>query len=106
MTARGALLAILLLSAAGLCWGQTPHSAFHATYEGWTTISGGSCCNDQDCHGADAWKIGPLGYQVLFDGGWHEVPPTAVRPYVSPDGNAHVCVWRGAILCFVPGSGA
>lgn len=86
--------------------GEIPHAMFHATYEGWQTISGGSCCNDNDCRGADAWRFGATGYQVRFDNAWHDVPPQAVRPYVSPDGNAHVCVWRGDILCFVPGSGA
>lgn len=86
---------------------QTPHDRFHYVYEGWLTATGGSCCNDQDCAPTEGrWRFGPDGYEVQIAGEWRKVPPIAVRPYTSPDGDAHLCVWHGNILCFVPGSGA
>lgn len=87
--------------------GQTPHDRFHYVYEGWLTAAGGSCCNDQDCAPTNGrWRFGPEGYEVQIGGEWRKVPAIAVRPYTSPDGDAHLCVWRDNILCFVPGSGA
>lgn len=83
----------------------TPHAEFHPVYQDWLTASGASCCNDNDCTGAEAWRYGIDGYEVSIDGVWRRVPQRAVRPYVSPDGNAHVCVWNGNILCFVAGTG-
>jgi hypothetical protein len=85
--------------------GATPHAQFHNVYQSWNTINGASCCNDQDCVGAEAWRMAPGGYEVSIGGIWKQVPSTAVRPYVSPDGNAHVCTFNGHILCFVAGTG-
>lgn len=101
---------------AGKSWpalGQ-PHAQYHSTYENWKMENGNSCCNDQDCDGvgnprspAEAWRFGADGYELRMRGSrdWIKVPPAAVRPYTSPDGNAHACIWHGNILCFVVGSG-
>lgn len=97
---------LLSIGATALVLIGTPHEMFHAGYyENWLTATGGSCCNDSDCHGADGWRYGIDGYQVFDGGRWLDVPPEAVRPYASPDMNAHVCIWNGKILCFVPGGG-
>ena len=105
MIARAMHIAALMLLSAGAV-AQTPHHQYHDVYENWLTRGGSSCCSNNDCGGAEGWRFGARGYEVRIGGEWHPVPPEAVRPYSSPDGNAHVCIWRGEIRCFVPGSGA
>lgn len=87
----------------------------HGPYSHWVDHNGHSCCSGQDCHPAAArYPLKDGGsYMVMIQGIWCKVPPEAVRPYKSPDGQPHVCEnsWKGAphpctyILCFVPGTG-
>ena len=97
---------VLWLAWVALAFAQTTHDRFHYVYEGWLTAVGGSCCNDQDCAPTEGhWRVGPGGYEIQAGETWLQVPAEAVRPYVSPDGDAHACVWNGKVLCFVKGSG-
>jgi hypothetical protein len=82
----------------------------HEVYENWLTSQGGSCCNDHDCApvGSDQsiakrWRLGKFAYEVLIGDMWVPLEPEVVRPYSHPDGNAHICIWNGKILCFVRG---
>ena len=108
MFAAKLLLAFAVGFAVAIATANGQHAQHHAVYEGWRTILGGSCCSDNDCSGADAWRYGPsaaVPYQVYFEGRWHDVGADQVRPYVSPDFNAHICRIGDTILCFIPGAG-
>lgn len=103
------LIFLTLLILAGTVLGQTPHDRWHERYQEWKTDSGASCCNAQDCRGAQGYRMTPDGYEVLIEGKYFPVPTKAIRPYPSPDGNAHVCyrpTWSDGkpehlIICFI-----
>jgi hypothetical protein len=90
------------------------HAKFHNIYKGWMQSNGvTSCCNGDDpefgrkgdCHPARAY-LDPDDnhWRVLLKGKWLIVPPEAVRPYSTPDGNSHVCEDDlNGIMCFVGG---
>ena len=90
------------------------HAKFHDIYKGWVQSNGfSSCCNGDDpeldrkgdCRPARAY-LDPDDnlWRVLINGKWLIVPPQAVRPYSTPDGNSHVCEdARNGIMCFVGG---
>lgn len=76
----------------------------HDVYTHWTTKDGVSCCHNKDCGPARTRELeGRL--QVFHEGQWLDVPADAMRPYEAPDGQAHVCVYEGRVLCFVGGMG-
>ena len=103
------LIFIILLLLAGAVAGQTPHDRWHERYQEWRTDTGASCCNAQDCRGAQGYRLTPDGYEVLIGEKFYRVPERAIRPYASPDGDAHVCYrpdWMDAqegyvIICFI-----
>jgi hypothetical protein len=90
------------------------HAKFHNIYKGWVQSNGvSSCCNGDDpelgtkgdCHPARAY-LDPDDnlWRVLIKGKWLIVPPEAMRPYSTPDGNSHVCEDEShGIMCFVGG---
>ena len=80
-----------------------PHPSIgHDWYEGLTSNAGVACCGSRECRPAAArynertnsWET-----EVIKDT-WLPVPPTALAPIPSPDGNYHVCEYAGTIRCF------
>jgi len=80
-----------------------------------TTGSSTNAIQPGDCEIADGhrvddadWKSDDAGhYQVRLDGKWIPVPDAAViNPHDRPIDYAVVWIWRGEILCFMPGSGS
>lgn len=79
----------------------------HDPYTSWERPdTGGSCCNNLDCRQATARYTG-VGWEVLDDDRWLEVPPGRVldtRKHKNPDGMHHVCIGpKQHIYCFMPG---
>lgn len=90
------------------------HAQFHDFYKGWVQRNGfSSCCNGDDpqtgtkgdCRPAKAYRDPDDDlWRVLIRDKWRIVPPMAVRPYPTPDGNSHVCEdEQNGIMCFVGG---
>lgn len=90
------------------------HAEHHDVYKGWLQSNGfSSCCNGDDpktgtkgdCRPARAYQDPDDDlWRVLIRGKWEIVPPNAVRPYSTPDGNSHVCeTVENGIMCFVGG---
>jgi hypothetical protein len=85
---------------------DSPHARYHADfYSRWYRADGNSCCSNQDCRPASA-RVRDQRVEVLIDGAWVAVPPEAIRPYVAPDMEDHVCAIGTHVLCFVWGAGA
>ena len=90
------------------------HAQHHDVYKGWAQSNGfSSCCNGDDpatgakgdCRPVKAYRDPDDDlWRALINGQWRVVPPLAVRPYPTPDGNSHVCESEGnGIMCFVGG---
>jgi len=82
----------------------------HVWFEHQHDSAGRPCCEIADGHQVDDadWKSDGAGhYQVWLDGKWIAVPDAAViNPPDRPIDYAVVWIWRGEILCFMPGSGS
>ena len=95
----------LLVTAGLLCLfaSGSPHpSAGHDWYAGLTNNAGVACCGSQECRPAAARyneRTGSWETEVIKDT-WLPVPPDALAPIPSPDGNYHVCEYAGHIRCF------
>lgn len=86
------------------------HDEFHHWYEQLRQPgSNRSCCNFSDCRPTTA-RIRSGQQEVLVDGEWTRVPPSAVLKMEAPDLGSHVCAPPSAgspkaILCVVLGHG-
>jgi hypothetical protein len=80
-----------------------PHpSTGHDWYRGLTNSAGVACCGSRECRPAAARyneRTGSWETEVIKDT-WLPVPPGAMAPIPSPDGNYHVCEYAGTIRCF------
>jgi hypothetical protein len=80
-----------------------PHpSSGHDWYTGRTSSAGVACCSSQECRPAAARyneRTGSWETEVIKNT-WLPVPPAALAPIPSPDGNYHVCEYAGTIRCF------
>jgi hypothetical protein len=102
-----------LLTMAGLAavfaTGISDRSAGHDWYTGLTNSAGVACCGSAECRPAAArynQRTGSWETEVIKDT-WLPVPPGALAPMPSPDGNYHVCEYAGTIRCFFqPGPSA
>jgi hypothetical protein len=77
-------------------------SAGHDWYRGLTNSAGVACCGSAECRPAAArynMRTGSWETEVIKDT-WLPVPPGALAPLPSPDGNYHVCEYAGTIRCF------
>jgi hypothetical protein len=82
--------------------GFPPPSAGHDWYTGLTNSAGVACCGSAECRPAAARyneRTGSWETEVI-DNTWLPVPPGALAPIPSPDGNYHVCEYAGTIRCF------
>jgi hypothetical protein len=76
--------------------------AGHDWYRGLTSSAGVACCGSAECRPAAArynLRTGSWETEVIKDT-WLPVPPGAMAPIPSPDGNYHVCEYAGTIRCF------
>ena len=103
---EGKLMAQRLLVIAGLAAvfasGIPNQSAGHDWYTGLTSSAGVACCGSAECRAAAARyneRTGSWETEVIKDT-WLPVPPGALAPMPSPDGNYHVCEYAGTIRCF------
>jgi hypothetical protein len=74
----------------------------HDWYKGLTNNAGVACCGSAECRPAAArynMRTGSWETEVIKDT-WLPVPPGALAPVPSPDGNYHVCEYAGTIRCF------
>lgn len=102
---RGTLLLLALVLATPVGAQHAGHDKWHAeVYSKWLTPGGNSCCNNMDCRPAKS-RAAVGGYEVEINGQWVPVPPSTIRPYVSPDMSDHVCHQGTRIICFVAGGG-
>jgi hypothetical protein len=100
------IMAQRLLTIAGLasvlaCGVPCP-STGHDWYKGLTSSAGVACCGRAECRPAAARYNERTGFweaEVIEDT-WLPVPPGALAPIPSPDGNYHVCEYAGTIRCF------
>jgi hypothetical protein len=72
--------------------------------------SGGSCCNEQDCHTVDLGRDLRIedGKYLIRDeeGGWLPVPPMQIlHRYDNPTGKYVACIYQHRVLCFVQAAG-
>jgi hypothetical protein len=77
-------------------------SAGHDWYMGLTNSAGVACCGSAECRPAAArynMRTGSWETEVIKDT-WLPVPPGALAPIPSPDGDYHVCEYAGTIRCF------
>jgi hypothetical protein len=102
----GKVMAQRLLVIAGLAsafaFGFPPPSTGHDWYKGLTNSAGVACCGSAECRPAAARYNERTGFwetEVIEDT-WLPVPPGALAPTPSPDGNYHVCEHAGTIRCF------
>ncbi len=82
--------------------GVTTPSPGHDWYRGLTSSAGVPCCGGHECRPAAARyneRTGSWETEVIEDT-WLPVPPSALAPIPSPDGNYHVCEYAGTIRCF------
>lgn len=85
------------------------HAENHDWYRGlMSPITHGSCCSgnatDGDCRQTRAYSDMDGQWHALVDGRWQIVPPAAILPMNSPDGNSHVCATASlGIICFLGG---
>jgi hypothetical protein len=85
-----------------LACGFPNSSAGHDWYTGRTNSAGVACCGSAECRPAAARyneRTGLWETEVIKDT-WLPVPPGALAPIPSPDGNFHVCEYAGTIRCF------
>ena len=87
-------------------WSATRCRA-HDGYEKWMRPDGrGSCCSNKDCFPTRAFWNGKNWVAIYRDGTPVDVPASAVLPFSTDDGNAHLCaskaVFSIAVFCFVP----
>lgn len=91
--------------------GET-HEGMHEYYKKlsnpkYETYSPGSCCNNRDCDIVRAWYDEKKGNWVAVINGekWDVPPETIITKHYpeAPDGNSHVCIIGGKIVCFVRG---
>ena len=92
---------------------QDLHTQNHEKYKEWETPSGSSCCDEKDCRQVPCREginaSGETEFHAFILGQWRRVPPLVVRPYASPDFEAHACYWADydseggyvIIRCFV-----
>ena len=99
-------MALRLLMIAGLASvfasGFPPPSTGHDWYTGLTSSAGVACCGSAEYRPAAArynQRTGSWETEVIKDA-WLPVPPGALAPIPSPDGNYHVCEYAGTIHCF------
>jgi hypothetical protein len=99
-------MALRLLVIAGLAsafaFGFPPPSTGHDWYKGLTNSAGVACCGSAECRPTAARYNERTGFwetEVIEDT-WLPVPPGALAPTPSPDGNYHVCEHAGTIRCF------
>jgi hypothetical protein len=103
---EGKVMAQRLLLIAGLASvfasGFPSPSTGHDWYKGLTSSAGVACCGSAECRPAAARyneRTGSWETEVIEDT-WLPVPPGALAPIPSPDGNYHVCEYAGTIRCF------
>jgi hypothetical protein len=99
MTQRFLIIAGL---ASVLASGFPSPGAGHDWYMGLTNSAGVACCGSAECRPAAArynLRTGSWETEVIKDT-WLPVPPGAMAPIPSPDGNYHVCEYAGTIRCF------
>jgi hypothetical protein len=95
-------LLIMAGFASALAFGCPIPSAGHDWYTGLTNSDGAACCGSAECRPAAARyneRTGSWETEVIKDT-WLPVPPGALAPIPSPDGNYHVCEYAGTIRCF------
>jgi hypothetical protein len=95
-------LLIIAGSAAAFASGFPSPGAGHDWYMGLTNSAGVACCGSAECRPAAArynMRTGSWETEVIKDT-WLPVPPGALAPIPSPDGNYHVCEYAGTIRCF------
>ena len=95
------LLTIAGLASVFACGFPSP-STGHDWYKGLTSSAGVACCSRVDCRPAAARynkRTGSWETEVIEDT-WLPVPPGALAPIPSPDGDYHVCEYAGTIRCF------
>ena len=98
--AQRVLLVVGLASV--LASGFPNSSTGHDWYTGRTNSIGVACCGSAECRPAAArynQRTGLWETEVIADT-WLPVPPDALAPIPSPDGNYHVCEYAGTIRCF------
>jgi hypothetical protein len=77
-------------------------SSGHDWYRGLKSSAGVACCGSAECRPAAARyneRTGLWETEVIANT-WLPVPPDALAPIPSPDGNFHVCEYAGTIRCF------
>ena len=82
--------------------GISNQSTGHDWYTGLTNSAGVACCGSAECRPTAARyneRTGSWETEVIKDT-WLPVPPGALAPMPSPDGNYHVCEYAGTIRCF------
>lgn len=94
--------------------GSNPSPEEKAWWQCQYQIGGASCCGIGDGHllNDDEWRSSGTGYQVLIEGDWLPVPPTAMvrspcGPGPTPATAALAKVWYDSmrnILCFEVGT--
>ena len=89
--------------------GSDPDAAW---FQGLHRPDGVNCCNMEDCHRTEAWKVVGGHYAVLIDGQTIEVADDKVLRVPNPTGFAVECHIPGHtaavppfVLCFIPAVG-
>lgn len=97
---------LVLFPVVALAQQTNTHDKNHNSYKEWQTPNGLSCCDDTDCDIVKELGIDETTQllQVLWRGERFLVPDRIkLKDKKSPDGNSHLCVYKGTPICFVQG---
>lgn len=103
-------LALVFIAVKSRAAENHPHHGPEHFYATWMMPDArwASCCNNEDCAPAQA-RLVEGKWQARFTDAdeWTDVPDYKIeRERDMPDGQAHLCMRNGVVLCFGAGSGS